>query len=353
MISHRFLAGSAVVAASMLAVWIGLAPASAGQQTTPETTPETTQQTTQETAQSEPLAVAGAELLAASLGDASGGYFLDHGRAVVNVLDSAAARTIQSAGLTARTVKYSLATLTQTKDALDNLHDVPQTAWGIDPSTDQVVVTIYSAASDATANAVSTAAERYGDQVRIEHRAGRLELRIDDGDVLDNGFARCSLGFNVTKNGRPYMLTAGHCTTLGGTWFGDDVSGAQVAATNFPGADEGLLTRPDGTGPGMTTTGQRITSAGTPTVGEDIEKDGFTTGPGSGVVISIDQSVNYSGTVIRHEFGTTAHTDEGDSGGPAYDGSTGLGTLSGGDQETSFYYPLTRELQDFGLSLAH
>ena len=56
--------------------------------------------------------------------------------------------------------------------------------------------------------------------------------------------------------------------------------------------------------------------------------------------------------MLNHEFGTTAHTDHGDSGGPAYDGEKGLGTLSGGDTQTSYFYPLTLELQAYGLSLA-
>jgi len=148
------------------------------------------------------------------------------------------------------------------------------------------------------------------------------------------------------------VLTAGHCTNLGGTWSGGDVSGAQVVESDCPGADSGLLTRPNGTGPGEINTGQAITSAATPTVGEQMQKQGSTTGGGSGEVTSVDESVNFDVGVLNHEFGTTAHTDHGDSGGPAYDGSKGLGTLSGGDTVTSYFYPLTLELQAYGLELA-
>ncbi|MEV4314827.1 S1 family peptidase [Actinocrispum sp. NPDC049592] len=282
----------------------------------------------------------------------NGGIHLDNGKAVVNVLDDNAADKVKAAGLTAKKVKYSLTALTGVKNALDTVRNVPQTAWGIDTRTNQVVVTIYSAASKSTVDTVNTAAAKYGDQVRVEHKTGKLELHIAGGDAIQNNQGRCSLGFNVTRGGQPFLLTAGHCTNLGGTWAGGDVSGAKVVESDCPDADSGLLTRPNGTGPGEINTGQRITTAGEPFVGERIQKMGSTTGGGSGEVTSVDQSVNFDVGVLNHEFGTTAHTDHGDSGGPAYDGSIGLGTLSGGDTVTSYFYPLTLELQAYGLTLA-
>jgi streptogrisin D len=304
------------------------------------------------TAQSQHAAVTQGTQVTDTLGTESGGFFLDHGKVIVNVLSDAAAQKVGAAGLTAKKVKNSFAALTGTKNKLDGLHDVPQTTWGIDTSTDQVVVTIYSSATQATSDKVTTAALQLGDSVRIEHKTGKLALHIAGGDAIQNSSGRCSLGFNVTRGGSPFLLTAGHCTNLGGTWSGGDVSGAQIVQSDCPGADSGLLTRPNGTGPGVINTGQAITSAGTPTVGEQIQKQGSTTGGGGGQVTSVDQSVNFDVGVLNHEFGTTAHTDHGDSGGPAYDGSIGLGTLSGGDTVTSYFYPLTLELQSYGLSLA-
>jgi len=303
-------------------------------------------------AQLQQTAVAQASQVAAALGAASGGIYLDHGKAVVNVVDDAAMQQVQAAGLTAKKVKHTYAALTGVKNALDSVKNVPQTSWGIDTKTNQVVVKVYDAASKSTTDTVSAAAAKYGDAVRVERRAGKLSLYIADGDAIQNNQGRCSLGFNVTRNGSPFLLTAGHCTNLGGTWAGGDVSGAQVVESDCPGADSGLLTRPNGTGPGEINTGQAITSAAEPTVGEQMQKQGSTTGGGSGEVTSVDESVNFDVGVLNHEFGTTAHTDHGDSGGPAYDGSKGLGTLSGGDTVTSYFYPLTLELQAYGLSLA-
>ncbi|MEC3979702.1 S1 family peptidase [Amycolatopsis sp. H20-H5] len=287
-----------------------------------------------------------------ALGAASGGYYLDNGKAVVNVLDDAGARKVEAAGLTAKRVTHSFAALTGVKDAMDGVRNVPQTTWGIDTSTNQVVVTVYSAASKATADKVVAAAKQHGDSARVEYKTGKLELYIADGDAIQNSQGRCSLGFNVKRGSTPYLLTAGHCTNLGGTWRGGDVSGARVVQSDCPGADSGLLTRPNGTGPGRINTGQAITSAAAPRVGERMSKQGSTTGGGTGQVTSVDQSVNFDVGVLNHEFGTTAHTDHGDSGGPAYDGSKGLGTLSGGDTRTSYFYPLTRELSAYGLTLA-
>ncbi|GAA4544008.1 S1 family peptidase [Amycolatopsis samaneae] len=303
-------------------------------------------------AQIQEAAITQASQVADGLGAASGGVYLDNGKAVVNVLDDAAAQKVQAAGLTAKKVAHSFAALTGVKESMDTVRNVPQTTWGIDTRTNQVVVTVYSAATKSTSDTVTAAAAKHGDAVRVEHKTGKLELHIKDGDAIKNEQGRCSLGFNVKKGSTPYLLTAGHCTNLGGTWAGGDVSGAKVVKSDCPGADSGYLTRPNGSGPGEVNTGQKITSAGTPTVGEKISKQGSTTGGGTGEVTSVDQSVNFDVGVLNHEFGTTAHTDHGDSGGPAYDGSKGLGTLSGGDTQTSYFYPLTLELQAYGLTLA-
>jgi streptogrisin D len=46
------------------------------------------------------------------------------------------------------------------------------------------------------------------------------------------------------------------------------------------------------------------------------------------------------------------HTDHGDSGGPLFDGETGLGTVSGGDGTTDYFQPLPPILTGYGLDLA-
>ena len=296
--------------------------------------------------------IAQATGIANTLGASGGGIYLDRGKAVVTVTDSAAREKAEAAGFTTKMVRHSFQRLTAVKNGLDTVKNVPQTSWGIDTKANQVVVKIYDAASPSTKDRVAAAAAKYGDAVRVERHSGKLATYIADGDSITNGQYNCSLGFNVTRGGQPFMLTAGHCTNLGGTWSGGDVSGAEIVESDCPGADSGLLTRPNGSGDGAINTGQQISNAGSPTVGEQMQKMGQTTGGGSGEITSVDESVNFDVGVLNHEFGTTAHTDHGDSGGPAYDGSTGLGTLSGGDTQTSYFYPLTLELQSYGLQLA-
>jgi streptogrisin D len=173
-------------------------------------------------------AISQATQVADSLGQANGGIYLDRGKAVVNVTDAAAQQKAEAAGFTTKVVKYSFAALTNAKNSMDAVKNVPQTAWGIDTKTNQVVVKIYDAASPATAQKVTAAAAKLGDAARVEHRSGKLSTYIADGDSITNNQVICSLGFNVTKGGEPMMLTAGHCTNEGGTWSGGDVSGAQI-----------------------------------------------------------------------------------------------------------------------------
>jgi len=275
------------------------------------------------------------------------------GKLVVDVADASRVAEVKAAGALARVVEHSAAELTAVKSKLDKSAATPKsvTGWHIDQATNDVVVSVYGNDAAATKWANSLGAD-----VRIQHVTERPQTfwnLIGGQAIRTSSGSRCSLGFNARNSSGPrYVITAGHCTNLGGTWSGGDVSGAQVVESDCPGADSGLLTRPNGTGPGEINTGQQITGAATPTVGEQMQKQGSTTGGGSGEVTSVDESVNFDVGVLNHEFGTTAHTDHGDSGGPAYDGEKGLGTLSGGDTVTSYFYPLTLELQAYGLELA-
>ena len=290
-----------------------------------------------------------AEKVSSQLGAKSGGYFLDKNRRpVVNVLSQSDAAKVRAAGLTPSVVKYSYASLTATKKALDGVGFVKYSSWGIDPSTDQVVVTVSDATPKAAASKLQAAAKRYGSQVRVEYSTSKPEEFVLDGDAIQNDQARCSAGFNVKQGGNLMVLTAGHCTNLGGTW---SPMGGTVTESNSPGGDEGLITNPSGDGPSQVNDGTTISSVGSPTVGESVTKSGSTTGVTSGTISAVDQPVNFDVGPIEHLVATDVHSDHGDSGGPAYDGSKALGTLTGGDTQTTFFYPAQIEFSDFGLSL--
>lgn len=287
-----------------------------------------------------------------ALGEQSGGVYLDDtGHAVVTVLSDEAVQQVRQAGLATQKVKYSYANLLQTKQALDQVRDVPQTSWGIDPSSNKVVVTILDSATPATAAKVTEAAGGFGDKVTVKHEAGRNEFYIAGGDGITNGNNRCSLGFNVNRDGENFMLTAGHCTNLGGTWSGEDVSGGEIVESDCPGPDAGLISNPNGSSASEINDGTAITSAAEPTVGQEVKKSGDTTGYTEGEVTGIDETVNFDVGVLEHMTGTTVDSDKGDSGGPGYTGSAGQGTLSGGNDTTTYFYPLHLELEMYGVSL--
>lgn len=292
-----------------------------------------------------------AAAMASSLGSASGGVYLDTaGHAVVNVVNSQAADKVWHSGMTPRQVDYSYSTLLQTKSALDTMH-APQTAYGIDPSTDKVMVTVSDAATPAVANMVTTEAAKYGDQVEVRHTSGKFTLKIAGGDAIQNGVVRCSVGFNVHSGTQNLILTAGHCTAEGGTWSGGDFSGGQVVASDVPGADSGLITNPNGASQSVVNDGTAITSVATPTVGQSIKKSGSTSGVTSGSVFAVDQAVQFDVGELDHMTGTTVVSQPGDSGGTGYTGNAGQGTLSGGNATETFFYPLSRELSMYGVSL--
>src|SRR5262245_20094432 len=90
----------------------------------------------------QPAAVQAAKV-SHQVGADTGSFYVDKaGHAIVNVTNQADASTVRAHGLRAKVVKYSFATLTATKNRLDKLAGIRDTTWGIDTSTNQVVVTI-------------------------------------------------------------------------------------------------------------------------------------------------------------------------------------------------------------------
>lgn len=294
-------------------------------------------------------AVTQATAVSKKLGNDTGGVYLDrNGHAVVNVTNQADAQQARAAGMRVRSVKYSFAALTSTKDSLDRFAGTADTAWGIDTAHNKVVVKVSDATPKAGAAKLLAAARKLGDRVTIVHTTGHYETYVRGGDAIQNSQGRCSDGFNVVSGGQLMVLTAGHCTNLGGTW---SPMGGTVVASNSPGGDEGLITNPSGNGPSQVNTGQTISNIGSPSVGEGVTKSGSTTGVTSGTISGVNMTVNFDVGVIYNLFETNVYSDHGDSGGPGYDGSTGLGTLTGGNTSTTYFYPAQIEFSDYGLSL--
>lgn len=237
--------------------------------------------------------------------------------------------------------------------ALDGLPATPNTAWGLDPATGQVVLTVSDAAPATGVARLLALAGRAGDRVRVRHTTAPLTEQMLGGDQVSDGEILCSVGFNVLRDGQDYVLTAGHCTAGMPYW---DYLGPS-AASNFPDTDFGLVRNDSGDAPGAVNlyddTDRPITGVGTARVGERVCASGQATGVTCGKVLAVNQTVDYGdGNVVHGLIETDVHTDHGDSGGPLFDGTLGLGTVSGGDGQTDFFQPLGPELAAYGARLS-
>ncbi|WP_422741761.1 S1 family peptidase [Micromonospora sp. WMMD754] len=237
------------------------------------------------------------------------------------------------------------------------------TAWGHDPATGRPAVTVDDTVRGPALAAVRRDAARAGAVLR--HEPGRLRTLIAGGQAIYGGGGRCSLGANVRSGSTWYLVTAGHCTNLAGTWYADSarttVLGSR-AGSSFPGNDYGVVrytgtvAHPSAvyTHPGQVT----VYGAGSAYVGQAVCRSGATTGVRCGTVTGLNQTVNYAEGSVSGLIRTNICAEPGDSGGPLYVAATGtvLGILSGGSGNctsggTSYYQPILEILAAYGLTI--
>jgi hypothetical protein len=187
---------------------------------------------------------------------------------------------------------------------------------------------------------------------------------IAGGDpIYHSSGARCSAGFNVWNGSTRFVLTAGHCTALGGTWnnYANLYIGPS-AGSYFPGQDHGLIRIDSGLPqiPGVylyNNTFQPITGAGSGYAGLYACKSGSTTGLTCGYVQATNVTVNYAQGAVYGTDQTTICTQPGDSGGSYFTGATALGLVSGGTTSgcnasfRSYFFPVLPALSYWGVSL--
>ncbi|MFJ6166950.1 S1 family peptidase [Micromonospora orduensis] len=237
------------------------------------------------------------------------------------------------------------------------------TAWGLDPATGRMTLTVDDTVAPADQAALRAVAARAGALLR--HEPGTLRTLIAAGQGIYGGGSRCSLGANVRSGSTYYVITAGHCTAAVSAWYADSAQTTVLGtrtATSFPNNDYGLIrytgriAHPSAvyTYPGLVT----IYGAGTAYVGQAVCRSGATTGVRCGSVTGLNQTVNYAGGVVYGLIRTNICAEPGDSGGPLYVASTGtiIGILSGGSGNctsggTSYYQPITEVLAAYGLTL--
>ena len=295
--------------------------------------------------------------LAKTLGAKSAGSYVDSaGKLVVNVTDQASAATVRAAGATPRLVAHSAAQLAAVQASFLSAPRVIGSAWGVDPLTDQVVLSLPAGAKGAAVSGLKVAATRAGSAARIETLRAPVTQLISGGDAILTSTARCSLGFNVRNaSGTNFFLTAGHCTNIGATWRTS--SGALIGsrvATSFPGNDYGVVQYTGTVTAQGTVGGQDITSSGTPAVGSTVTRRGSTTGLHSGTVQQLNATVVYPQGTVTGLIRTTVCAEPGDSGGSLFRGTVAFGLTSGGSGNctsggTTFFQPVTEPLSVFGL----
>ncbi|MFI6286212.1 S1 family peptidase [Streptomyces sp. NPDC051018] len=317
-----------------------------------------------------PLSVTAAGKLASSLSDELGpdliGTYYDAaaGSLVVNVADEAAADSVRDAGGRARVVQNTLAELAGARRTLTDKAAIPGTSWAVDPVTNKVVVTADRTVTGASWNRLSEVVEGLGHKAELRKSAGEFKPFAAGGDAIHNDGGRCSLGFNVVKDGAPHFLTAGHCGAVGSRWSaspgGPDLG--RMVDSRFPGDDFALVAYTAG---GLQPSEvnlydggtQRITGAAEATVGMPVRRSGSTTRVHDGQVTGLDATVNYgNGDIVNGLVETSVCAEPGDSGGPLFSGDRAVGLTSGGSGDCAsggqtFFQPVTEALGAYGATI--
>ncbi|MEU6819369.1 S1 family peptidase [Streptomyces atriruber] len=306
--------------------------------------------------------------LADDLGSRMAGAYYDAARKtlVVNVLDESAAEHVAARGATARVVAHTSAELDAAQRTLDGKTNIPGTSWAVDPKTNKVVVEADRTVTGDRLAKLKEAVGALGDRAALTRISGELTLLTAGGDAVYSSGGRCSLGFNVVKDGKPYFLLAGHCGKKGTSW--GPTRGNPVSVTDdskFPGDDYALVRyTKDVPHPSAVNlyngSTQTITKAGEATVGQAIQRSGSTTQVRSGTVTALNATVTYRGGYkVTGLIKADVCADKGDSGGSMFAGDTALGLTSGGSigcgggaRGPMYFQPVTEPLNAYGATIS-
>jgi streptogrisin B len=310
-------------------------------------------------------AASAAGTVAKKLGDnATAGSYLDRstGKMVVTITHNSDAQAVRAAGATPKLVARSSAQLAKAGAAVKTAN-IGGTSWGVDPTTDQLLVSADSTVTGAQLAKVNSVAKKYGAAVRVQKVAGKFSTRIAGGDAIWGTQYRCSLGFNVTAGGATYFLTAGHCGNVEPNWY--DTPGNYIGSTvdsHFPGDDYALVqyagsVPADGCVDLYNGTCQDINTYANAFVGENVTRSGSTSGVHGGTVQALNVTVNYgSEGIVNGLIQTNVCAEPGDSGGSLFDGGAAIGLTSGGSGDCTsggqtFFQPVSEPMGVYGLSI--
>ncbi|WP_055488241.1 S1 family peptidase [Streptomyces sp. WMMB 322] len=295
-------------------------------------------------------------------GDAGSYYDAKAKKLVVNVTDQDAKKQVEAAGAEARIVQHTMSQLKSVKDDF-TAKEIAGTARMVDVKTNKVVITADRTVKGADLAQLKKEAKAEGSKVELKRTSGKYTTRIAGGDAIHGDGGRCSLGFNVTLDGQPAFLTAGHCTTAIASWS-DTAGGQEIAKSGdgeFPGADYGIATytaevdHPSSVNlyDGGT---QEISGPAEAEVGQQVTRSGSTTQVHEGTVTAVDASVTYPEGTVNGLIQTDVCAEPGDSGGSLFAGDKALGMTSGGSGDCSsggetFFQPVTTALEATGAQL--
>jgi streptogrisin C len=324
-------------------------------------------------AQQEKVAWSKEKTLRIVLGDDFAGSSFDaaSGKLVVAVADASRAAEVTAAGAKVRVVEHSAAELAAVESRLaKGAASMPKsvTGWHVDEATNAVVVSVYGSEFSA-----QKWASGLGASVRFEHVSEQpkaLWNLIGGQAIRTSSGSRCSLGFNArSSSGARYVITAGHCTNLGGTWSGSGGTIGTVSGSSFPTNDYGRITVSSSS---ATQTGLvdryssgsdvRVAGANAAGTGAAVCRSGSTTGWHCGSITATNATVCYSQGCVYQTIRTNVCAEPGDSGGSLVT-NPGSGTsvqaqgmTSGGSGNcrsggTTYYQPVREALSAYGLSI--
>ncbi|MFC5724853.1 S1 family peptidase [Streptomyces gamaensis] len=312
-----------------------------------------------------------ATVLAGALEEASAGsyYDTDTRRLVVDITDPAASARVRAAGAEPRLVKHSKDELEAARAELDSRAAIPGTTWVADPRLNKVVVSADPTVTGTKLARLQEAVRRLGDKAVVRRTPTRLTRYLAGGDAIYGSRYRCSVGFNVQGREGNYFLTAGHCGNVEKHWSARQ-GGPEIGRTEdsrFPGTDYALVkyvspqVQHESSKVDLYNGSyQNITSAGDAYVGQPVTRSGSTTHVRQGKVTATDATANYPEGTVHHLVETDACAEGGDSGGPFFDGTVALGTLSGGtgncgplslSESKTYFQPVRAALAAYGVSI--
>ncbi|WP_027946180.1 S1 family peptidase [Amycolatopsis taiwanensis] len=294
------------------------------------------------------------QALRSQLGDAFGGAMFrpGAGRLEVAVTDPAKLGLVRASGADVRQVRYSarqLDAMVARLNAREAAAPRSITSWGVDTEHNRVTVGVEPG---HRAEAERFLAQSGAPDAFVVERAQspRPQFGVSGGDAYYVGAnIRCSVGFAVTIG----FLSAGHCAANGRSISGYNREPMGYFVTySFPGEDYSLArVNPNWMPLGRLANGTRVAGSIEAPVGASVCKDGSTTGWTCGRIEARNQTVRYEQGEVVGAIKTDLHAGAGDSGSPLVAGNQAQGLLSGGDDGSTYFYPVRAALFATGSTL--